>query len=600
MRISHWHIEKGKAILIWLIWAVQSGMPVSAQIIWQEDFSYANGTTIGGDNNTANPAVDWISQCPSCSSGDWFEVRSNRMEALDVNGPATLETEWIDIAGFAQGVEVLVDLEEDGNMEGCPGGVSSGCNSVDWIRIEYSLDGAPYADWTSPNGGSCTGACAGATYVTIGNFSPFTFVECPLVGDSLRLRISVQCWATTEFIYLDNIIVRPQTCISFPITDSLVHVQCNGGTDGEIWVFSQNPNLPLSYSLNGGNFQAANNFSGLSAGTYFVVVQDNFGNLDTLSGLEITEPPGLDLDLGNDTLVCETDSLILDAGAPGIDFQWSTGDTTQLITIYTNGIYSVEVMDQLGCLGRDTLQVLFTEPPEIDLGGDTLLCDQNIFGLDADPLGLYSGATFAWNSGESTPAILVNESGEYQVEVEFGEGCIDRDTINIGLLFSPEIELGPDTFICANEGFVLDADPLDNYPDANFTWNTGEVGAEVPIQNTDEYVVTVENICGAGSDSIYLEVNRSTPSIFIPSAFTPNNDGINETFLPVAIHIEDYHLVILDRWGKTVFESRNSSLAWDGTFNGKPLPEGNYIYLLRARNCLGELDARRGSVTIYR
>ena len=599
MRIGRLEIPMGKAVCWWLVLAAQFGMAAKAQVIWQENFSYPNGTTTGANNNTANPAVDWTSQCPSCSSGDWFEVRSNQMEALDVNGPATLETEWIDIAGFAQGVEVLVDLEEDGDMEGCPGGVSSGCNSVDWIRIEYSLDGAPYADWTSPNGGACSGACAGATYVAIGNFAPFTFRECPLVGDSLRLRISVQCWATTEFLWIDNIIVQGQTCVSFPITDSLVHVQCHGGTDGEIWVFSQNPNQPLSYSLNGGSFQSANHFPGLSAGTYFVVVRDNFGNLDTLSGLEITEPPGLGLHLGNDTLVCEADSLILDAGAPGLAYLWSTGDTTQQITVSASGIYSLIATDQIGCQAEDTLAVTFTSPPVIDLGPDTNLCDQAIFGLDADPLGLYLGATFAWSNGETTPAILVSESGDYEVVVEYGQGCIGRDSIDIRLQFTPQVELGPDTFVCSNSAFALNADPQDQYPEAGFTWNTGEEGSELLIPTTGTYRVTVENECGTAQDSIYIEINQGAPRIFIPNAFTPNRDGLNETFLPVSIHMEDYTLTIFDRWGKVLFESRDPSTGWDGTFRGKPLPEGIFVYQLKVRNCFGDMEIRRGSLLLY-
>lgn len=184
-----------------------------AQVIWFEDFNYSNGTTTGANNNTANPANDWTSACSTCLSGDHWEVRTFRMEGNDTNGPAWLETEEIDISAFPGGIQFSVDILGQGDFEGCPGGSSSGCNSIDWVRVRYSLDGGGYVDCTHANGGPCTGSCAGDTYVVFDDFTDFTFTQCPLTGNTLQLRIEVQNWAGTEFLRIDNIVVEAQSCL---------------------------------------------------------------------------------------------------------------------------------------------------------------------------------------------------------------------------------------------------------------------------------------------------------------------------------------------------------------------------------------------------
>lgn len=208
-------------------------MPVQAQVIWSENFTYPNGTITGGNNNTANPAADWTRTCATCVSGDWFEVRSNLMEGLDTNGPATLETEVIDISSVAA-VEFSVDLSESGTLEGCPSGSSCGCNCIDWIRIQYQLNGGAYVDCTSSLGGACSGSCAGDTYVTIDDFTSTSFTQCPLFGSTLRLRISVQCWAADEFMRIDNLVVRGATC-PFPVVFSAFEVADRDGTAWLSW-----------------------------------------------------------------------------------------------------------------------------------------------------------------------------------------------------------------------------------------------------------------------------------------------------------------------------------------------------------------------------
>jgi gliding motility-associated-like protein len=84
--------------------------------------------------------------------------------------------------------------------------------------------------------------------------------------------------------------------------------------------------------------------------------------------------------------------------------------------------------------------------------------------------------------------------------------------------------------------------------------------------------------------------------LYIPSAFTPNGDGLNDTFGIKGEGIKDYHLFIYDRWGEIIFESTNLRQQWDGKCNGKPAEQGTYVYQLFA---LGTgAKGRSGSVTL--
>ena len=184
-----------------------------AQVIWSEDFdSYADGTATGNNNNSDNPALDWQSTCPnSAATTDYFDVRNGLLEGRDTNGDAFWTSEDIDISGCPTGVVVSMDLSKQGDLEPCNTCASS-CNCTDFVRIETSVNGGAFVEYTSPFGGTCNQAsCSSGDYVTLGNFNDFTFSTNCLVGNTLQIRVTVQTWAGTEFLRVDNIAV---TCNS--------------------------------------------------------------------------------------------------------------------------------------------------------------------------------------------------------------------------------------------------------------------------------------------------------------------------------------------------------------------------------------------------
>lgn len=88
--------------------------------------------------------------------------------------------------------------------------------------------------------------------------------------------------------------------------------------------------------------------------------------------------------------------------------------------------------------------------------------------------------------------------------------------------------------------------------------------------------------------------------IFPPNAFSPNGDGLNETYKPVTLGIETYSLRILNRWGETLFESTNPDIGWDGTYRGAGVEADIYLYFIEAQGYSGKWYYLKGNVQLLR
>ena len=91
------------------------------------------------------------------------------------------------------------------------------------------------------------------------------------------------------------------------------------------------------------------------------------------------------------------------------------------------------------------------------------------------------------------------------------------------------------------------------------------------------------------------------PDVYIPNAFTPNNDGENDSFrVRASSLITDFYFVIYDRWGEQIFESEDIATGWDGTFRGRTLPPDVYGFYVQIRCANNEEYFRKGNVTLIR
>lgn len=192
-------------------------------------------------------------------------------------------------------------------------------------------------------------------------------------------------------------------------------VQCGGS----ILLDAGNAGATYTWS----NLSTAQTLAATSTGTYAVAVQNSFGCL-AVDSVNITINPLPIVNLGNDTAQCGG-TITLDAGNPGLNYQWNTTSTSQTITIGGSALISVLVTNPTtGCLANDSINITILQLPVVNLGSDTTQCAGTVL-LNAGNV----GATFLWNDGSSLQTLNVSTNGNYYVTVSNALGCSTTDTI---------------------------------------------------------------------------------------------------------------------------------------------------------------------------
>jgi hypothetical protein len=175
-----------------------------SQTIFTETFDEGNGSTSGSDETGG---VNWSSACGGCVSGDLWEEDGGQFHNQDSNGPALWTTGTIDVSTCSS-FEISFDYNLSGSFEGC----GTGCNSVDWISLEYTLGGGgPSTTYNPPNSYFCNGGCADLNVIwdgSDGNSGTYSSGIISTGGKpNLDFEIGSQTWAGTEHINIDNITV---------------------------------------------------------------------------------------------------------------------------------------------------------------------------------------------------------------------------------------------------------------------------------------------------------------------------------------------------------------------------------------------------------
>jgi gliding motility-associated-like protein len=310
------------------------------------------------------------------------------------------------------------------------------------------------------------------------------------------------------------------------------------------------------------------------AGTYSVEVS-NAGCTDQ-GALTVTFADAPENTL-EDATACIDQPQELDAGNPGANYLWSTGDTTRTLTATQSGAFSVVVTLANGCEDTFSAQIELVPYPVIELGPDTALCEGEMLLLDAGE----GPGTYTWTTGDDGRQLEVRQSGIYGVVVDNGH-CISSASLQVTFNPSPIRMAAKELFACLDEEpryVVIDA----GNPGSNYSWNTGQTSQVILAGAYGWYFVDIVNVhdCAVRDSVVVTEYCPST--IYVPNTFTPNGDGINDIFLPVGKNIASLEMIVFDRWGGVLFETRDPNVGWDGTFRGEPVKNDMYIWKMRYR-----------------
>ncbi len=321
-------------------------------------------------------------------------------------------------------------------------------------------------------------------------------------------------------------------------------------------------------------------------GTYNVklVVERGCGVIDSIIK-PVTIGVNLPVNLGADSVfICLNDTAFLGSNLGQGSYQWYTGspgawvpspnDTLPDLAVSTTGWYRLTVNNG-SCDGQDSVYVLVnTSPVDVDLGPDQLLCIGSSIELDAEN----PGAVYLWSTGETTRTITVTAPDTFYVTATF-QGCVDTDTIIVFLDSITTVNVMNDTFMCPEvQPLVINAAAFGT----SFLWSTGETTPSITVTDTGTYAVQITTAAGC---TVYdtIPVRRLCPTkVDVPSAFTPNKDGLNDIFQPAMTSVDQgYEFIIYNRWGQQVFYTIDVNAGWDGTFNGVNVEEGYYQYVVR-------------------
>jgi gliding motility-associated-like protein len=242
----------------------------------------------------------------------------------------------------------------------------------------------------------------------------------------------------------------------------------------------------------------------------------------------------------------------------------------------------------------DSVEVI----PVIDfsLPEDTILCEGEELLLDVSQ---NFSVQYRWNTGDTAGQITVDSAGWYQVELTNACGQMS-DSIWVDYIPDPQTSLR-DTSLCEQDSNLLVSLPYnENY---FYRWSTGADSSAIAINDSGTYFVTYGSYCDSISESFSLEKRPCSCELFIPNAFTPNGDGLNDVFTIVSPCEElEFELLIFNRWGILVHQQSSGTPSWDGYFNGELTP-GVYVYKInyRGRSMAGPVEGKEsGTLTLIR
>lgn len=261
----------------------------------------------------------------------------------------------------------------------------------------------------------------------------------------------------------------------------------------------------------------------------------------------------------------------------------------------------IDVQYQLGNVRVYTSPEITLDTEIVACYGENLIVNPGIDGGNGQKSYLWIGP-----DGFSTEELILEftnlqleNSGTYKLQVEDTLQCSDTKEITLVVNSLPYIDFTEEDTIIAIPGFELHAGS--GYKD--YMWITGAEDEYIVIDTSGMYKVDVTSNNGcAKSDSVYVIIGNR--KIYLPNAFTPNGDGLNDSFRPLHIYdyITSYHLAIFNRWGQLIFESFDKSEGWNGDYVGEICQTGAYIYKIDYRESGNnkETNTVQGTVELIR
>lgn len=388
---------------------------------------------------------------------------------------------------------------------------------------------------------------------------------------------------------------------------SMTHVTCFGGHDGTMTVEATGGTPPYQYLWSVGDTNTR--IENLSAGTYSVIVIDQFFDSDTVSGT-ILQPEEISISQIVTNVSCSglpdgSIDVTVTGGTPSYTYEWYNSEyVLAALTEDVSGLpadqYYLEVTDTLGCIAGVTIPISQPGIMTIAMNSTDIACAGGATGTAGCTV---TGGTlpyvYAWSNGASTPQISGLSEGVYTVTVTDGHSCFVTDSVRISQSDSIHVSFSMQPVSCKDQhdgkAAVYAAGGNGGY---TYFWINDATTAAIENLDAGIYAVTVTDIMGCTGGGSVTVTKVEIDCINIPTCFTPNGDGLNDVWV-----IKDaglypaFYMEVFNRWGQSVYRREGSYEDWDGTYEGKVLPAETYYYFIRLD---AQSEMMQGTITIVR
>jgi len=348
------------------------------------------------------------------------------------------------------------------------------------------------------------------------------------------------------------------------------------GTNTYLW---QDGNTNPQYTIN-------------KTGIFTVQITDD-NNCVSSKSITVTGLAVPSITLPNDTVACDTISLQLSVQCPSCKYLWQNANTTASLLANTIGTYSVTASNVCG-ISKDSIRVKIIESPILKRINDTTLCSGTSVIINT---GIFGKHNYVWQDGQVDSTLSISKAGNYSVTITDQNHCKNSESFIVSELLKPQVSLPKDSIFCDSLNLPIDV----SCQNCSYLWNDASTIPEQTLTKAGIYSVTVSNICGSKADTIQITKVDCQSFLDVPTAFSPNNDNLNDILFAVGKSIENFQFQIFNRWGQMIFESTDLKMGWDGKQNGKSVEEGVYMFHVTAKSVNdGHILSQSGTITLIR
>lgn len=489
-----------------------------------------------------------------------------------------------------------------------------------YVDLLISHANGPLPDALTPQDPTCAGAIDGSLQAQAGQGVQYSldgslyqsaglFTQLAAGRYFLHLRDAGGCLTLHEVVLSDPPALRMQR-------DSLRHPGCVAPQDGHLAFRVQGGTPPYQYQWSHRNNWNQPYAPDLGAGSYTLTVQDSQGCIGTAAAtLSVLRPLQGSLTAQAPTCADRADGeliALVSGGLAPYTYRWGHGPSEPQLSNLSPGLYPLTVQDRNGCLWQDSARLTAPAPISVAIGLTPGLCDGNGATLLAQASGGTPPLRYQWSNGQTGDSLSGLPNGPLRLQVSDARGCrldtqvvvrnqapvetrivVDRDLSRPVFLSSAKLDFGQQSSGAAAFEWHLNGELFS--VDAGFFHHFNQLGPQ-------QLILTAygADLGCLARDTLTFEI-IADGKVLLPSAFTPNDDGINDTFRPYAEGVTYFEMEIFDQWGKSLARVQNLEQGWDGrTQAGTWAPEGVYAYRLYLRYNDGSDERVGGSIILMR